>query len=279
VTADRYGRYKVLVALGYHRMTPAIRDALRQYVERGSVLVCSDTLFLDEREHKIGGRLSEPLIGCVPDLRDSRLVRVYQGVSSLKEIAGYTTTGPTVPTGFDAVKLVGRDEWQSQWMHPVRLTTGTVVARINDTPYIVENRIGKGRVFYVTALNMVGSDATRRGQEPFLYANILYYFLHSLKDHLGDGVSFSPWTGINYIVDEKPDGSAMLLVLNQGDMPYRRDARLRNTRGYHTLRVVARGTWEAYQPGGLVPLKIEGDSLTWSFDMTPKSFALFEFSK
>jgi hypothetical protein len=277
VPVDRYARYKVLVALGYHRMTPAVGGALRQYVERGGVLVCSDTLFLDERERKLGGRLSEPLIGCVPDLRNGSLVRVYQGVSSLREIPGYTSTGPAVPTGFDAVKLVGRDEWQSQWLHPVRLTTGTVVSKLNDTPYLVENRIGKGRVFYVTALNMVGSDATRRGQEPFLYANILYYFLHSLKDHLGDGVSFSPWTGLNYVLDEKRDGSAMLLVLNQGDMPYRREARLRNLHGFRTARLVAQGTWEGYRDGGRVELKAAGESLTWSFAMVPKSFSLFEF--
>ncbi len=279
IPADRYSRYKVLVALGYHRMTPAIRDALKQYVERGGVLVCSDTLFLDEQEHKVGGKLCEPLIGCVPDLPDHSLVRVYQGVSSLKEIPGYTSSGPTTPTNFDAVKLVGRDEWQSQWMHPVRLTTGSVVSSINQTPYIVENRIGAGRVFYVTALNMVGSDATRRSQEPFLYANILYYFLHSLKDHLGDGVSFSPWTGLNYVLDEKPDGSARLLVLNQGDMPYQRDARMRNSHGYRTARLVAQGTWEGYRDAGAVDLKTEGESLTWSFTMVPKSFCLFEFRR
>jgi hypothetical protein len=279
VPAERYSRYKALVALGYHRMTPAIRDALRKYVERGGVLVCGDTLFLDERERKLGGALTEPLIGCVPDLRKGSLVRVYEGVSSLKEIPGYTKPGPTVPSALEAVRLVGRNEWQSHWLHPVRLTTGTVVARMNETPYLVENRIGAGRVFFVTALNMVGSDATRRGQEPFLYANILYYFLHSLKDHIGDGVSFSPWTGLNYLLDEKPDGSAMLLVLNQGDMPYTRDARLRHPKGYREARLVAQGTWEGWQPGQPVALKTDGDSLTWSFNMAPKSFALFSFNK
>ncbi|MGO8682096.1 MAG: hypothetical protein ACLQU6_14410 [Limisphaerales bacterium] len=276
VPAERYARYQVLVALGYHRMTPEIRGALRQYVERGGVLVCGDTLFLDEQERKAGGPLAEPLIGCVPDLGDDRLVRVYQGVSSLKEVPGYTSAGPTPPKADEGVKLVGREEWQAQWMHPVRLTTGTVVASINDTPYLVENRLGKGRVFYVTALNVVGSDATRRGQEPFLYANILYYFLHSLKDHVGDGVSFSPWTGLTYVLEEKADGAARLMVFNQGDMPYRRDARLRNGRGYKTARVMAQGTWEGYREGGAVKVKTEGGILTWSFSMAPKSFALFE---
>jgi hypothetical protein len=279
VSADKWARYKVLVALGYHRMTPAIREELKKYVERGGVLVCSDTLFLDEQERKVGGKLSEPLIGCHPELGDSRLQRVYQGTSSLEEIPGYTGSGPTVPTGFEAVKLVGRDEWQSQWMHPVTLTTGRVVCKINETPYLVENRIGKGRVFYVTATNMVGSDAVRRGQEPFLYANILYYFLHQLNDRLGDGVKFSPWTGINHILNEKADGTGMLLVLNQGDMPYRRDATLRNTRGYRSARVVAQGTWEGYRPGGPVALTTKGDSLTWSFEMAPKTFVLYEFKR
>jgi hypothetical protein len=87
------------------------------------------------------------------------------------------------------------------------------------------------------------------------------------------------WTGINYIVDQKPDRSTMLLVLNQGDMPYRRDARLRNARGYGAARLVAQGTWEAHQHGGPVALKTEGDSLTRSFDMAPRSFTLFEFRK
>ena len=35
-----------------------------------------------------------------------------------------------------------------------------------------------GRIFFATALNMVGSDGQRRGPEPFLYSNILSYFLH-----------------------------------------------------------------------------------------------------
>jgi hypothetical protein len=63
---------------------------------------------------------------------------------------------------------------------------------MNDKPYIIENRIGAGRVFFLTALNMVGSSAQRRGPEPFLYSNILHHFLHTLKDHIGDGIKFAP---------------------------------------------------------------------------------------
>ena len=266
VPADRYARYRVLVALGYHRATPAMRDALRKYVEGGGVLVCSDTLLLDERERPAPSELAEPLIGCVVDARPASLVRLWQPQACMDDVPGYAASAT-------------RGEWQAHWLHPIRLTTGNVIARMNGIPYIVQNRIGAGRVFYVTALNMVGSDSTRRGQEPFLYANTLYQFLHGLNARMGDGVRFAPWTSLQHILNEKPDGSAMLLVMNHGDMPYRRDARLRNTRGYSTARLVARGNWEAYQPGGPIELKTDGDSLTWSFEMAPKTFALFELRK
>src|SRR5205823_806711 len=75
---ERYSRYKVLVALGYHRATPAMCAALRRYVEAGGILVCGDTLFLDEREQPAVVALMEPLIGCEPDLRPSSLVRLDQ---------------------------------------------------------------------------------------------------------------------------------------------------------------------------------------------------------
>jgi hypothetical protein len=55
------------------------------------------------------------------------------------------------------------------------------------------------------------------------------------------------------------------------------EARLRNVHGYRTARLVAQGTWEGYRDGGRVDLKPEGESLTWSFAMVPKSFSLFEF--
>ena len=54
-------------------------------------------------------------------------------------------------------------------------------------------------------------------------------------------------------------GSAKLLVMNHGDMPYRRGARMRNPRGYRQARVVAQGMWEGWKPGGSVPLKADGD--------------------
>ena len=134
-------------------------------------------------------------------------------------------------------------------------------------------------MFFVTALNMVGNDAQRRGQEPFLYANILYEFLHTLENHLGDGVEFSPWTGLDHILNKRPDGSALLLVMNHGDMPYRRDAVMTQGDGFATGRILARGTWEGWRPGGALECARPGDgSLTWSFSMAPKSFVLFEFS-
>ena len=81
-------------------------------------------------------------------------------------------------------------------LHPVRLTTGRVVARMNDTPYLIENQIGAGQVYYTTALNFVGSNSTHRGQEPQLYSGLISGFLRSLYTRLGDGIHFSPSTGL-----------------------------------------------------------------------------------
>lgn len=264
--AEKYARYGVLVALGYHRMTASTRDALRQFVEGGGLLVCGDTLFLDEQERPATPDLSEPLIGCALTPAEDELVHLVQPAATLDAIEGLAEAGT-------------RDEWQDQWLHPVRLTTGRTVARMNDTPYIVENRIGAGRVFFVTALNLVGSSAQHRGQEPFLYANILAHFLHALKKHVGDGVEFAPWTSIEHIYNRKPDGTAMLLVMNHGDMDYRRDATLRNPDGFTKGRIAAQGSWEGWRDGGTLAFERTGESLAWSFGIPPKSLVLFEFSR
>ncbi|GEM_PF-1950261 len=266
LSSDKYSRYRGLIALGYHRMTEPIRDALTSYVERGGVLVCGDTLFLDEYEGPLPSASAEPLIGCVVDASEKNLVHLYQPTGELDDIDGYAAAGT-------------RDEWQSQWLHPIELTTGRVVARMNDKPYIIENRVGAGRVFFVTALNMVGSSAQRRGPEPFLYSNILYHFLHTLEDHIGDGIEFAPWTSIEHIYDRKLDGTAMLLVMNHGDSAYRRDAIVKNPDNFTKGRVVAQGTWEGRKPGGPVEFDETGETLTWSFYMPPKSFILFRFGR
>ena len=266
LSPDKYARYKALVALGYHRMTPSIRDALREYVGNGGVLVCGDTLFLDEHEKRIPPDVAEPLIGCTFDASDENLIHLNKPTTELDAIEGYAAAGT-------------RDEWQSHWLHPVELTTGRVVARMNDAPYIIENRIGAGRTFFVTALNMVGSSAQRRGPEPFLYSNILYHFLHTLEDHIGDGIEFAPWTSLEHIYDKKPDGTAMLLVMNHGDMSYRRDAIMKNPDAFATGRVVAQGTWEGWKEGGPVAFDEMGDTLAWSFSVPPKSFIVFQFAR
>lgn len=266
LAASKYGRYGVLVALGYHRMTEALRATLVEYVRQGGVLVCGDTLFLNENEQPEAGVDPEPLIGCSYDPREDRLIRFTQPTGVIEAMPGLA-------------EAKTQSEWQDHWLHPVRLTSGKAVARFKDTPYIVENRIGSGRVYFVTALNMVGNSAQRRGQEPFLFSSTLYQFLHVLGDLYGDGVQFAPWTSLEHILDEKPDGTSMLLVMNHGDMPYRRDAVVRNPRGYERVRVVAQGTWEGAKPGEAVQLTETGKRLAWHFDMPPKSFALFELSK
>lgn len=263
--SGKYSRYRVLFAPGYHRMTESIRDTLKGYVENGGVLVCGDTLFLDEQEDFLPSDVAEPLIGCSVDTLYENLIHLNKPTAELDAIEGYAAAGT-------------RDEWQSHWLHPVEVTTGRVVARMNDASYLIENRIGAGRVFFVTALNMVGNDAQRRGQEPFLYANILYHFLHTLEDHLGDGVEFAPWNGLEHIYDRKPDGSAMLLVMNHGDSPYRRDATMKNPDGYTHGRVAAEGTWEGWKEGSPVTFDETGGLLAWSFSLPARSFVLFEFS-
>jgi hypothetical protein len=158
--AETYRRYRALVALGCHRMTDALCQNLRLYVEGGGVLVCGDTLFLDEREKPLPPALAETLTGCTVDVRERRLIHLHQPAGTLAAVEGYAAPATCV-------------EWQDHWLHPIRLSTARVVARLNDAPLIVENRLGAGRVFFVTALNLVGSSATKRGPEPFLYANIL----------------------------------------------------------------------------------------------------------
>lgn len=263
---DKYGRYAALVALGYHHMTGSVRDSLVHYVEQGGVLICGDTLFLDENEKPLPPDMSEPLLGCVCDASEDALVHLRQPAAKLDAIEGLADAGT-------------RDEWQEHWVHPVRLTTARVAAQMNDVPYLIENRLGAGRVFFVTALNMVGSDTQRRGPEPFLYANILYHFLHTVGDHIGDGITFTPWTSLEHIYNEKPDGTAMLLVMNHGDMPYRRDAAMKNPRGFTSARVTAKGTWEGWQQGAQLSFDRSGETLAWSFQLPAKGFVLFEFNK
>ena len=266
LASAKYARYRVLVALGYHRFTPALRDTLLDYVKNGGILICGDSLFLDEFEHAVSPGDAEPLIGCTVDTADDSLVHLYQPAATLDAIPGYADAGE-------------RDEWQGHWLHPAALTTGRVVGRLDDTPYLIENRVGKGRVFFVTALNMVGNSALRRGQEPFLFANILYHFLHTLEDHVGDGIEFSPWNGLEHIRTAKADGTAMLLVMNHGDMGCRRDATMKNPDGFTQGRVVAQGTWQSWRPGPNLAFTEEGDTLAWSFDLPSKSFILLELTK
>jgi hypothetical protein len=263
--AAKYGRYRALLALGYHRMTDALRESLVKYVKDGGVLVCSDTLFLDEQEQPLPPGAAEPLVGAEVEFQEAQLVHLYQPTGTLAAVEGYVA-----PTS--------SSEWQDHWLHPVRLKGARVAARLNQTPFIVENRIGAGRVFFVTALNLVGSSATKRGPEPFLFANLLSKFLHTLNEHLGDGVAFSPWTSLEHIYNERRDGTALLLVLNHGDMAYRRDATMKNKRRFTAGRVMAQGTWEGWQPGNELRFDQTGDLLKWSFTLPPKSFVLFEFS-
>ena len=260
----KYEPYKVLVALGYHRMTDDIFKTLSEYVQGGGILLCNDSLFLDEFEKPVDPESLEPLLGCVFDTDDANLVCLNQPISRVQDIAG-------------CVDAATRVEWQDHCLHPVQLTTAQVVARMGDRPYILENRLGEGRVFFLTALNGVGSSETRRGPEPYLYANILYHLLHSLEDHLGDGIEFSPWTSLEHVFCEKPDGSGMLLVMNHGDMECRRDAVMKNPRGFTQGKALARGTWEAWSEGDEIRFSETDDPLKWSFEMPPKSFALFEF--
>jgi hypothetical protein len=263
--APKYSRYRALVALGYHRISEALRENLVQYVKQGGVLVCGDTLFLDEQEKPPRPAAAESLTGCEVKFQESELIRLYQPTGTLAAVEGYAAPATS-------------GEWQGHWLHPVQLGSGHVVARLNNTPFIVENRIGAGRVFFVTALNLVGSSANKRGPEPFLFANLLSKFLHTLHEHVGDGVAFAPWTSLEHILNEKRDGTALLLVLNHGDMAYRRDVMMKNPRRFKAGRVIAQGTWEGWQPGGDLQLDQAADTLKWSFNLPPKSFVLFEFS-
>ncbi|MCX5759083.1 MAG: hypothetical protein NTU83_11360 [Candidatus Hydrogenedentes bacterium] len=107
---EKYGRYAVLVALGCHRMTEALRDTLRTYVERGGILICGDTLFLDESEKALESGFVEPLTGCKPDFDPEHAIRLDQPSASMDEIPGIAVADKT-------------DEWQTHWLHPIEITT------------------------------------------------------------------------------------------------------------------------------------------------------------
>jgi hypothetical protein len=264
VPASAFNRYKVLVALGYHRATKALLAQLQEYVEQGGVLVCGDTLFLDEQEQLLAKNIDEPLIGCTVSTSDTELIELNRPIGEIDNVDGY-------------VSADSRQEWQQHWLHPLQMTSGKVVARLGSLPYIVENRIGKGRTFFVTALNMAGNSATHRGPEPFLYANLLYSFFHNLAGFVGDGTRFTPWTGIEHIYNKRPDGSGILLVMNHGDMCYAREVSMKNPSGYKDGRVLAQGNWERWSQGGKTEFTETGDELRWGFTLEPKSFVLFEF--
>ena len=210
--------------------------------------------------------MAESLTGCEVDFGERQLIHLYQPTGTLAAVEGYAAPATS-------------GEWQDHWLHPVRLSRGQVVARLNDTPFIVENPLGAGRVFFVTALNVVGSSANKRGPEPFLFANLLSRFLHTLHAQIGDGVAFSPWTSLEHIYNERRDGTALLLVCNHGDMTYRRDAVLKNPHRFAAGRVIARGTWEGWQPSEDIQFAQTGDTLKWSFTLAPKSFVVFEFTR
>jgi hypothetical protein len=259
---SKYTRYPVLVSLGYHRTSDETIARWRQYVEQGGILICGDSLFLDEAEHVVDPKTLEPLIGCTVDTSEANLVQLDQPKGKLQAIAGLTDEADC-------------GEWQTHWLHPVALSTGTVAATLNDTPFLVHNVIGKGHVFFVTALNMTGNSATKRGAEPFLFANILARFLHALKAHAGDGVTISPWTSLDHILTERKDGTGLLLVMNHGDMNCRRDIALRNARGYARVRTLAQGTWQSWTPGEQLTVDASGGELKWSYNAPAKSFVLF----
>lgn len=263
---DKITRYKVLIALGYHRMTDELLDTLKAFVAQGGILITGDTLFLDELERPVPSKLSEPLIGCVVDTSDDRLIRLSHPKATMQAVAGFTEDDDS-------------QESQDHWLHPVAMTSGQVIGRLGDAPHVVMNTIGRGRVFFVTGLNMVGNSAQHRGPEPFLYPNMLDYFLHTLQEQIGDGIDFSPWTSLQHIYNKRPDGTGMLLVMNHGDMDYRRDATMKNADGYTQGRVLAQGTWEGWSPGEAIAFAKQGDLLAWSFDIPPKSFILYELGK
>ena len=263
---EKYARYSVLVALGYHRMTDAMLDSLRGYVEQGGVLVCGDNLFLDDQEQPVRMARADALLGCTVDLSEAALVHLSQPSGALEAAEPGAAPARSV-------------EWQEHWLHPVRLGTARVVARLDDAPLVLENRVGAGRVCFVTALNLVGSGATRRGPEPFLFSNTLARFLRALHDQLGDGIAFSPWTSLERVYTERADGTALLLVMNHGDMTCRRDASLRNGRGFTAGRVLAQGGWSGWDAGGGIAFTGTGATLKWSFDAPPKGFVLFEFRR
>jgi hypothetical protein len=103
----------------------------------------------------------------------------------------------------------------------------------------------------------------------------LYWFLHDLEDHVGDGISFTPWNGIEHVYNERNDGSGMLLVLNHGDMDCRRDASMKNPLGYTRGRVIAEGSWKTWREGDAIQFAKTGNALAWSFPLPAKQFILF----
>ena len=106
LSSGKYSRYRVLVAMGYHRMTDPIRDALTRYVENGGILVCGDTLFLDEQEESALPGAAEPLVGCTVDSSEENLIRLNKPAAVLDAIEGYAAAGTR--TAKTAARRIGK---------------------------------------------------------------------------------------------------------------------------------------------------------------------------
>jgi len=70
-------------------MTPTLRDVLRQYVEKGGILVCGDSLFLDENESFVGTEFVEPLAGCTFETDEAKLTCLHHPVGRIAGLRDY----------------------------------------------------------------------------------------------------------------------------------------------------------------------------------------------
>ena len=86
------------------------------------MLVCGDTLFLDEQENPIASVLADHLVGCTVDLRDSKLVQLYQPTGTVAAV--YAGQGSDKPGARVNPGRIRRPRRPSKQGNGIRAETG-----------------------------------------------------------------------------------------------------------------------------------------------------------
>jgi hypothetical protein len=204
--AEFLRRYRAIFCLGYHAATPATLDRLLKYVQDGGVLFLGDDVLLTEKGSLLDSPLAERLIGAQVgrDLFEARRTVVFEDAHDI------------LPGG----KV---DEHDAVVVRKVQPTTARVVATISHRPLLLENRVGKGRCFFVTAAYLIGcsEEAPAPFREPTLMLDSVCAAMSAIARKYGDGVRIEPEGDLEYYLCEKSPGVHWLLLMNHGRSAWR----------------------------------------------------------